>query len=145
VRYEWAAGGVILGDGREVARVASSRWRARGEITIGPVVWRYAYRHGEYVATRAPDVEPLYRARHRSLLSFTWDVTGGTHRVELRPRGLSTALDLLRDGAPVGRIEPARRFGVFRPVLDIEPGVPLEEARFVMWVARVMKNHGGSD
>lgn len=143
MRYEWGSDGVVRADGGEVASYRAGMLRARAEVRIGPCVWHYRRSGSVYVGTREPAGAQVFRARRRSLFSLAWDVSDGTHHVVLRPHGFSVAMAVTRDGVPVGQVRQARNWRAYRPSLEIDSAVPLEEVAFLLWVALEARGRSG--
>jgi hypothetical protein len=128
-------------DGRAVAEVDLSAWRAEGEATftaegIGYRMRREAVFGGAFLLEAGS--ETAARAEKPSALFSRFEVHAAGRSWELRRAGFwSQAMALFEGGREVGRL---RRAGFFRRRVEIElpADLPLALQLFLLWLCNVI-------
>jgi hypothetical protein len=138
VRYEWDRRGEVRRDTTALACIVRHRGPS-AEARVGDEMWHFGRRRGEYVATRAKEYHARLRAVRRTVVSPHWQITDGTHVLELCARWGTQDLVVVRDGVEVGQIVPANPTGPYRPAFVTDLDLTAEEAAFVLWIAGVVR------
>ena len=130
----------VLADGAVVASLRSRGWQETVAVTVGEQAWTFHGEREELTGRREDDAGGAvrFRARRTGYASHLWDLE--LHEVPVRMDLVSAAHGTHRfsSGERVLATTDATAWSAALS-LDAEPGLPLDQQVFLLWVAMVTR------